>query len=224
LSLQHLFSKLPAELRLKIWRHCIPGARLIPITCGASPSDDDDALRSRLATGCVSRARLPAILHACSESRAVILRHHRLLFGFARGPGQVLADPAGDMLFFGQRSGFAAPFAQFVSFLSLCDPGELARVRRVAVSDHLFCQGSGAYRSETAGARTVELLLRLGERMPGLSEVVWRPWKTMMRLEAQICTSVKAVMKQHPEWELPPWRILPMQALANAVDCTGCCS
>lgn len=179
---QYPFSRLPAELRWKIWEYNLPGPRIVSIRCGldspslspgssgpsgpnrswhqrslsrtsplsafatsSSSSSSSSSSPTSLAPnsspsppGCTSPAPIPANLHACHESRREALRRYHLSFGIARQPGQVIFDPARDVLYFGPRDGFMASEAQLRTVLSLCDPAELAQVRRIAVNDALF--------------------------------------------------------------------------------------
>ncbi|ROV94702.1 hypothetical protein VSDG_06140 [Cytospora chrysosperma] len=140
----HLFSRLPAELRWKIWDFNLPGPRIVSIRCGpeslsSCPGLDSGGRPSPFSSsGCTSPAAIPANLHVCHESRREALRRYRLSFGIARLPGQVFFDPDHDVLYFGPRDGFMASEANLRTVLSLCDPAELARVKRVAINDALF--------------------------------------------------------------------------------------
>ncbi|ROW14414.1 hypothetical protein VPNG_03937 [Cytospora leucostoma] len=136
-----------AELRWKIWAFNLPGPRIVSIRCGpeslpSSPSLDG-CLRmspssSYYSSGCTSPAAIPTNLHVCHESRREALRRYRHSFGIARQPGQTFFDPEQDVLYFGPRDGFMASEANLRTTLSLCDPAELAQVRRVAINDSLF--------------------------------------------------------------------------------------
>lgn len=88
--------------------------------------------------GCTSQAKIPSNLHVCHESRREALRQYRASFGIARQPGQTLFDPEQDYLYFGPRDGFMASEANLRTVMSLCDPTELAQVRRVAINEALF--------------------------------------------------------------------------------------
>ncbi|CZR56325.1 uncharacterized protein PAC_06213 [Phialocephala subalpina] len=65
-----LFSKLVPELRLKIWEAARPVARIVRITKRKQPG----------LPVVYSPAKVPALLHACSESRQVALRWYELAF------------------------------------------------------------------------------------------------------------------------------------------------
>ncbi|KAK7736210.1 hypothetical protein SLS53_007045 [Cytospora paraplurivora] len=93
---------------------------------------------SYYSSGCTSPAAIPTNLHVCHESRREALRRYRHSFGIARQPGQTFFDPEQDVLYFGPRDGFMASEANLRTTLSLCDPAELAQVRRVAINDSLF--------------------------------------------------------------------------------------
>lgn len=94
------------------------------------------------------------------------------------------------MLYFGPRDGFMASEAQLRTVLTLCDPAELAGVRRVAVNDALFWVygspsgggggGAGAAMAMTthttiASSLLVEVLQLVRARLPGLAELVFVP-------------------------------------------------
>ncbi|KAL3953517.1 hypothetical protein ACCO45_011473 [Purpureocillium lilacinum] len=172
----HLFTQLPPELRLKIWNFNLPNSRLVPIRCGSgSPSLREAPARPLgCTTGCTSGAPIPVNLHVCAESRAEAFKSYSCAFGFARGPGQVIFNPDRDILFFGPRDGYMAADSQFHTCMSMCDQGELACVRRVAISDALFWIDE-TYRSMTAASLTVEVIKQLALRMPNLEQVYFVP-------------------------------------------------
>ncbi|POS76497.1 hypothetical protein DHEL01_v205106 [Diaporthe helianthi] len=140
---QHLFSKLPAELRWKIWAFNLPGPRLVSVHCGSKSLScglgiGHHHFSPSSSFGCTSQAKIPTNLHVCHESRREALRQYRASFGIARQPGQTFFDPDQDYLYFGPRDGFMASEANLRTVLSLCDPNELAQVRRVAINEALF--------------------------------------------------------------------------------------
>ncbi|KAF4987512.1 hypothetical protein FGRMN_10327 [Fusarium graminum] len=222
LVLQPNFCKLPTELRLKIWNYNLPPTRLVPLQCGSGCS------KSLSWTGCTSPAPIPANLHTCAESRSEALKHYGLGFGFARGPGQVFLDPERDILYFGPRDGYMAADSQFQTCMSMCDPEELAVVRRLAVNDALFWVDE-SYRSMTAASLTVELLRRIQARMPALEELIFiprveespesvnyvEPTMVYVRMARQIQTAVNTLSQQAPGWTPPCWRILPLSAFQS---------
>uniref|UniRef100_A0A8H7K303 2EXR domain-containing protein n=1 Tax=Bionectria ochroleuca TaxID=29856 RepID=A0A8H7K303_BIOOC len=150
----HLFSKLPAELRLRIWEFNLPAWRIVPLRCGSDisappppppgPDPEDTTNQSLTTTGrrpidCSSSAPIPANLHTCVESRTQALSHYSLSFSFARQPPHVFFDPRTDILYFGPRhDGYMAANAQFHTAMSLIRPDHLAAARRIAVDDALF--------------------------------------------------------------------------------------
>lgn len=230
---QHLFSRLPTELRLKIWNYNLPQTRLVPIQCGSNWPSSLEPSQSRLSfnTGCTSPAVIPANLHVCAESRTEALKHYQLEFGFARGPGQVFFNPTRDVMYFGPRDGYMAADSQFNTCMSMCDPDQLATVRRIAINDALFWVDT-TYRSMTASSLTVELLRRLQSRMPGLEEIIFVPrdeesldsmWSdylepTMVyvRMAHQIQTAVATLCEQTPHWKPPRWSILPLSVFPKS--------
>ncbi|KUI64074.1 hypothetical protein VM1G_10856 [Cytospora mali] len=154
----HLFSRLPAELRWKIWAFNLPGPRIVSIKCGPESLsslpglDSGGRLSPSSSSGCTSPAAIPTNLHVCHESRREALRQYRSSFGIARQPGQVFFAPDQDVLYFGPRDGFMASEANLRTILSMCDPVELAQVKRVAINDALFWS-----------------------RLPGLQELIFIP-------------------------------------------------
>ncbi|KAI3401224.1 hypothetical protein diail_11930 [Diaporthe ilicicola] len=140
-----LFSKLPAELRWKIWAFNLPGPRLVSVHCGSKSLSSSSGLNSRhhgvplsSSFGCTSQAQIPPNLHVCHESRRECLRQYQASFGIARQPGQTFFDLEQDYMYFGPRDGFMASEANLRTVLSLCDPTELAQVRRVAINEAIF--------------------------------------------------------------------------------------
>ncbi|KAG6057832.1 hypothetical protein E4U17_000860 [Claviceps sp. LM77 group G4] len=143
----------------------------------ASPSLRDAPLcttNHQFFAGCTSDASVPVNLHVCAESRADTLKHFQPAFGFARWPGHIYFNPASDILYFGPQDGYMAADAQFHTCLSMCDPSELASVRRIAISDALFWVGE-SYNSMTAASLTVEVLRQLSVRMPALQQIIFVP-------------------------------------------------
>jgi hypothetical protein len=68
----HFFSRLPKELRLKIWQRATEEQRFVIIDLGG-PEDSKAELRSS--------SPPPTILHACIGSRKVGLQYYSLSFG-----------------------------------------------------------------------------------------------------------------------------------------------
>ncbi|GJN66694.1 hypothetical protein PLICBS_000713 [Purpureocillium lilacinum] len=221
----HLFTQLPPELRLKIWNFNLPNSRLVPIRCGSgSPSLREAPARPLgCTTGCTSGAPIPVNLHVCAESRAEAFKSYSCAFGFARGPGQVIFNPDRDILFFGPRDGYMAADSQFHTCMSMCDQGELACVRRVAISDALFWIDE-TYRSMTAASLTVEVIKQLALRMPNLEQVYFVPREedegsdlamVEERMACQVQMAVATVCQQLPRWRPPPCDIICLRTLSR---------
>ncbi|QPH16640.1 hypothetical protein C2857_001329 [Epichloe festucae Fl1] len=221
------FPQLPPELRLKIWTLNLPTTRLVSMRCGARcPSLHDAQLctTSMSFMGCTSNASVPINLHVCAESRADTLKSFRRAFGFARMPGQMFFNPASDILYFGPQDGYMAADAQFHTCMSMCDPSQLASVRRIAISDALFWV-EGSYNSMTAASLTVEVLRQLSLRMPALEQVIFvpreqdeatKPILTEERMARQIQMAMRTVCQQTPCWRPPPWVIVSLRTLSAA--------
>ncbi|KAG5947431.1 hypothetical protein E4U60_003081 [Claviceps pazoutovae] len=207
--IQPLFSQLPPELRLKIWKLNLPTTRVVPISCSvASPSLRDAPLctTNQFFAGCTSDASVPVNLHVCAESRADALKHFQRAFGFARLPGHIYFNPASDILYFGPQDGYMAADAQFHTCLSMCDPSELASVRRIAISDALFWVGE-SYNSMTAASLTFEVFRQLSVRMPALQQIIFVPREqdevsmpvlTEERMFQQIMMAIRTVCHRVP--------------------------
>ncbi|KAM4055336.1 hypothetical protein HRG_008737 [Hirsutella rhossiliensis] len=224
----HLFSLLPPELRLRIWNLNLPSCRLVPLHCDtASPSlYENSAPSSHCATGCTSNAPVPVNLHVCAESRAEAFKSYSRAFGFARGPGHVIFNPDSDILLFGPRKGYMAAGSQFHTCMSMCDQAELARVRRVAISDGIFWI-DGTYRSMTAASPTVEVIKQLAARMHSLERIIFVPREedetgdlavAMERMARQIQMALATVCQQVPLWRPPPWDIVSTSSLSTMGD------
>lgn len=139
-------------------------------------------------------------------------------------PGQMFFNPASDILYFGPQDGYMAADAQFHTCMSMCDPSQLASVRRIAISDALFWV-EGSYNSMTAASLTVEVLRQLSLRMPALEQVIFvpreqdeatKPILTEERMARQIQMAMRTACQQTPCWCPPPWVILSLHTLSTA--------
>lgn len=120
-----LFPKLPAELRLRIWRFALPGQRLVEIKPDTIVKENSSAL-SLLGFGYQetkienvrSPAQIPAMLHACVESRTEMLNHYKVTFGGRRFRGwepRVYFDASVDILFMNCHGFHTFNFIDFLS-------------------------------------------------------------------------------------------------------------
>ena len=232
---QRYFPLLPPELRLKIWKLSLPSTRLVSIRCGADlslPCDDAccDAEGARPVevsfTGCTSTVPPPSSLHACSESRAEALKVYSGAFGFGRRRGHIMFNPDSDIVYFGPRKGYMAAEAQLHTCMAMCDPAELACVRRVAISDALFWIDD-TYRSLTASTLTVQVLKQLALRLPALEELMFIPRErdaavdprgTEDRMTRQVQTAMQTLWREYPWFTPPPWSVVSLQSLIQACD------
>jgi hypothetical protein len=106
------FALLPTEIRLMIWNFARPEERVIKLSAS-----------KKQAHGCpypplVSRIPVPAILHACSESRHVALQWYRILFRPVCGYGGTCFDTERDFIYYGPEErkllvGAASPSLMF---------------------------------------------------------------------------------------------------------------
>ncbi|KAL8419568.1 hypothetical protein RB594_002680 [Gaeumannomyces avenae] len=168
------FSRLPPELRIKIWSFALEEDRVVPLRWCGGDDDDNEAepgsprdapgrrrhqqqrQRQRPVTaGCTTTARAPAALHACHESRREALRRYRPSFGAASLPGRVLFDPERDLPFLGARDGYMASDGQLRTVLSLTPPAELRLIRRLALSEALLWVDAAAGAVSATAAATI---------------------------------------------------------------------
>ncbi|KAL1880734.1 hypothetical protein Daus18300_001348 [Diaporthe australafricana] len=75
-------------------------------------------------------------------------------------------------MYFGPRDGFMASEANLRTVLSLCDPTELAQVRRAAINEALFWVYDSAWHPASL---LVDMLRLIRTRLPGLRELVFVP-------------------------------------------------
>ncbi|KAJ4858360.1 hypothetical protein T069G_06627 [Trichoderma breve] len=224
----HPFSRLPTELRLKIWQLSLPSPRLVSVQCGvdisafARPPPDSPEY-----TGCTSPTRIPVSLQVCTESRAEALKSYQPSLGFFRGDGLVYFNYDIDILYFGPREGFMAADSQFHTCMMLCEPSELARVRRLAVNEALFRLVGDTYEFMSATRFTLEMLRQVSQRMKGLEELILVPWDEEMveeslvreRLTKQMESALQSMKTEvDPSWRAPPWKIIPLKELPSMID------
>ncbi|OAA53395.1 hypothetical protein ISF_08748 [Cordyceps fumosorosea ARSEF 2679] len=219
-----LFPKLPAELRLRIWKHSLPGTRIVPVHCGADELVVDSSVGLVAAIGCTTTIPNPTNLNICTESRAEAIKSYRRCFGFVGQPGHIYFDPSRDVLYFGPRQGCMAAHAQFRTCMALCDSSELAAVRRIAISDALFWIGD-AYRSTAAASLTIDVLRIVSQCLPNLQELVFVPREEdearrddldhiLPRMHGQVNAAIDALTQLHAvAWKVPVWRVTTLRAL-----------
>jgi len=84
------FPKFPPEIRDQIWRHSLPGPRVLRMNSNLLAPHPD-----KLSFAREYRAPNPSALFVCQESRAVALRSYKLCFGTQ----DIYADlPGGDIV------------------------------------------------------------------------------------------------------------------------------
>jgi hypothetical protein len=88
LTMFHLFTNLPSELRIKIWQHASPEPRIVPV------------LFNHTMQQYTSTSEPPALLHVCVESRTVLLYTYTNLILSPKYPSVVFVDFARDTIFF----------------------------------------------------------------------------------------------------------------------------
>jgi len=120
----HLFPKLPIELRRMIWRHCLPGPRLVELLY-----DEDIG-------ACTSSAPLPTCLWICSESRKEVKLFYRLLFATDRAEATIYLDPRIDEVYLGIGNFHPGPRSVLDLFLSL-DPKDIGQIENLAIDSDI---------------------------------------------------------------------------------------
>jgi hypothetical protein len=81
------FAALPAELRIKIWKHLLPGPRIVPVSYSRE-------LQKYISDG------PPPILNVCSESRSIFLSVYTKLIISPKHESAVFVDFELDTIFF----------------------------------------------------------------------------------------------------------------------------
>lgn len=96
------FPKLPPELRTRIWKYALPPGRLVrifytEINYPSGTYSNDDLGQTTF----TSNTPVPALLHACAESRQAASQVYKLRLGTAQSPATIYLDLSVDTLYFG---------------------------------------------------------------------------------------------------------------------------
>src|SRR5436309_3339408 len=83
-----VFSSLPSELRIKIWRCAFPGPRVVPVRFQRSSNQY------------TSNSAPPSLLHVCSESRSLFLSAYTKLILSPKYDSAVFVNFKIDTIFF----------------------------------------------------------------------------------------------------------------------------
>lgn len=112
----------------------------------------------------------------------------------------------------------------------MCDPEELASVRRIAISDALFWIDN-QYRSMTASSLSIQVIRQIARHLPGLQEIIFTPREEDVlnadmayvrhRMYMQASAAISAVMEEYPQWTSPPCRIMTLEQLAQIDSIDG---
>lgn len=87
------FPKLPVELRLQIWKHTLPGPRVIDVNVDyVSPFHPKNHEKDFIQLNCSP----PVVLHICQESREVALNMYTLRLNTTSAPSPAPLDPETD--------------------------------------------------------------------------------------------------------------------------------
>lgn len=154
-----------------------------------------------------------------------------------RSPGRIFFNPESDILYFGRCEGYGASAAQFRTVMALCEPEDLARVKRLAINEVVFRVGCKYVHSLAA-----DVLVHVRARMPGLEELVFVPaeegetdageeydpdsslvevslTEDMAGMAAQVQAAVHDFWEMHPEWQPPKCRVMALQKGVGDVVC-----
>jgi len=119
-----LFPKLPVELRRIIWRHSLPGTRVVAVFCDAY--DQAPSFRST--------TPVPTILHVSSEARMVALRYYELRFAVSTTPAlpaRTYFDSEIDSLYLGVGNFHPSGNDAIASFIRLLQPRDLNSIKNL---------------------------------------------------------------------------------------------
>jgi hypothetical protein len=118
------FPRLPVEIRRMIWRHALPGPRLVELWY-----DEDMG-------SCTSPAPLPVCLWVCHESRTEAKLFYRLLFATDRAEATIYLDPHIDEVYLGVGNFHPGPRSVLDLFLSL-DPTDVGQIKSLAIDSDI---------------------------------------------------------------------------------------
>ncbi len=125
-----IFQKLPAELRRMIWRHFLPGSRIVEIIW-----DEGTGV-------CRSPCPLPIALSVNKQSREVALECYKLCLGTLDAPAKVYFDMKVDQLYLGIGNIVAFSDNPLVEFLGVLPQGELTHIRHIVLDEDLIQEDS----------------------------------------------------------------------------------
>lgn len=129
----HRFSKLPAELRITIWKLARPGPRVIRVKVHIVKYHISEHVRGLKFT---SFTPVPAVLHACKESRAIALKTYKLgMKTHCDGP-RVYVDFTKDTIYMAKvENGLQFRLADLLRDMA---KKELTKIRHLAIEKTLW--------------------------------------------------------------------------------------
>ncbi|KAI1326071.1 hypothetical protein F5Y16DRAFT_249215 [Xylariaceae sp. FL0255] len=231
----HLFSLLPAELRLSIWSLNLPQSRIVTIRCGPRAA-------SSLAKGncdaqlvqCTSSSSIPVNLHVCHESRVEALKRYKVLFGVGGQPGKVYFDPMRDTLYFGVRDGFAGSEAHLNAFVGMISAEDRSLIEHVAINEVLIRDGTILDWSSTftppatPQMATEKLVCQIQSRLRNLKQITFvcgdsnplyssdsifvDPDQKNRLVERRIRDAIQKLGQKYPRFAPPSWDIRAIAA------------
>jgi hypothetical protein len=132
------FGDLPLEIRLLIWRFARPDPRVVRLAWSKlPPKAPKNCSNPEIFRRNYSDAPIPAMLHACSESRQVALGWYRLALRHGKAKARVYFDFSADYLHVGCRD--CDRWECERDFMGALNDADRRRIRRVVIS----CPGLG---------------------------------------------------------------------------------
>lgn len=130
-----------------------------------------------------------------------------------------------DILYFGARDGFMTSMAQFLTFMSLCNPIDLEKVRQFAIND-LVLSDERICNSATAMRQTVEAIQQAYVRMPRLRGIIFvpgdenpvysdnmillQPSIRHSEMEKRIEGAFDTIRGKYSTWQPPKWQVMTL--------------
>jgi 2EXR family len=137
-----LFSKLPKELRLKVWEYAAREPRIVEV-CQAQDEwyityeTEENDYESANSAPFYSPTALPVIFHISQESRAIALENYTLSFPNGSQPAQIYYNSFVDLLYFP-----AWCFQRHIIHFEDATPPEIKNaIRRIAIENLMWFSG-----------------------------------------------------------------------------------
>lgn len=157
-----VFKSLPQETQDAIWKFAIEAIepRVVEIWEGYHKASPDGQYPWPWIGDFTSSCPIPAVLHACHDSRRLALKRWKLCFAFKKKPAKIFFDLSSDILYFGRA------FDCIHTFREEGNKADRRAVHKIAF--HLLQQWNSEY-YETGE----DLAVTLHRDFPALNEVVF---------------------------------------------------